>query len=193
MLFNPFLQKKCLPLSLHLHKRNWFFSVSVGIFNFFGDPVIFVILSFFLQNSFVLFLSFSRHVTNLCGDLPRSAICKLEHSSYEKLFLRKFRNQKKTSKIPLLLEERACFWLLLVFIWKFLVFSISIRKLNSTKGQFRLHDQRERPGKKNGGGQWTIQKSKSKIKCRYKMTISTILFSKDALKRHHVYSRNNDL
>ena len=109
MLFNPFFQKNVfLYLSIYTKEIDFFLSPS-GHSIFFGDPVIFVFLSFFLQNSFVLFLSFSRHVTNLCGDLPRSAICKLEHSSYEKLFLRKFRNQKKTSKIPLLLEERACF------------------------------------------------------------------------------------
>ena len=108
-----------LPLSLSWHKKN---DMGACLFMFFflqkSSPalylcrhttskiVIFVFLFFF--KIVFSFLSFSRHVTNLCGDLPRSAICKLEHSSYEKLFLRKFCNQKKTSKIPLRLEDKAC-------------------------------------------------------------------------------------
>ena len=102
--------KKNVFLYLSIYTKEIDFFLSPSGHSIFLETLSFLsFYLFFCKNSFVLFLSFSRHVTNLCGDLPRSAICKLEHSSYEKLFLRKFRNQKKTSKIPLLLEERACF------------------------------------------------------------------------------------
>ena len=109
-----------LPLSLSWHKKNdmgaclfmFFFCKRVLLLYICVDTqhqkLLFLSFYFFFKIVFS-FLSFSRHVTNLCGDLPRSAICKLEHSSYEKLFLRKFRNKKKTRKIPLWLEDKACF------------------------------------------------------------------------------------
>ena len=160
---SPFTQKKLIFICL---RRD---------IQFFWRPCHFCLFIFFLQNSFVLFLSFSRHVTNLCGDLPRSAICKLEHSSYEKLFLRKFRNQKKTSKIPLLLEERACF--LTSACLHLEVFSVQHFhqkvKFHQRSVSFARSTGKARKEKRRG----PMNHPKSKIKCRYKITITMISFN----------------
>ena len=138
------------------------------------QKLLFLSFYFFFKIVFS-FLSFSRHVTNLCGDLPRSAICKLEHSSYEKLFLRKFRNKKKTRKIPLWLEDKACFLTLACLHLE--VFSVQHFhqkvKFHRRSVSFARSTGKARKEKRRG----PMNHPKSKIKRRYKITISMISFN----------------